>query len=104
VTTNSQDPQDRCLEPAARLQEDRGAVLAAHGASPDRVAAGIAIDAGDLLPDTASINSWTRRVHEIEPMEMLEVRLCNQIAPFILVSRLRRASCRSSSRMTFRAG
>ena len=75
--------------------------LAARSASPDRITAGTAIDAGGLLPDTASINSWTQRVHEIDAMELLEVQLCNQTAPFILVSRLRPAMAASPSRRTY---
>jgi len=75
--------------------------LAARSASPDRIAAGTAIDAGGLLPDTASINSWTRRVHEVDAMELLEVQLCNQTAPFILVSRLRPAMAASPSRRKY---
>ncbi|WP_328478288.1 SDR family NAD(P)-dependent oxidoreductase [Actinoplanes sp. NBC_00393] len=50
-----------------------------------------AIDAGGLVPDTTSTNSWSDRVHEVDPLELLEVQLCNVTAPFILVSRLRAA-------------
>ncbi|MBG0562354.1 SDR family oxidoreductase [Actinoplanes aureus] len=49
------------------------------------------IDAGGLVPDTTPTNSWSDRVHEVDPLELLEVQLCNVTAPFILVSRLRRA-------------
>jgi NAD(P)-dependent dehydrogenase (short-subunit alcohol dehydrogenase family) len=75
--------------------------LAARSASPDRITAVTAIDAGGLLPDTASINSWTQRVHEVDAMELLEVQLCNQTAPFILVSRLRPAMAASPFRRTY---
>ncbi|MBJ7340645.1 SDR family NAD(P)-dependent oxidoreductase [Mycolicibacterium sp.] len=75
--------------------------LTARSASPDRIAAGTAIDAGGLLPDTASINSWTQRVHEVDAMELLEVQLCNQTAPFILISRLRRAMAASTARRKY---
>jgi NAD(P)-dependent dehydrogenase (short-subunit alcohol dehydrogenase family) len=75
--------------------------LTARSASPDRIAAGTAIDAGGLLPDTASINSWTQRVHEVDAMELLEVQLCNQTAPFILVSRLRPAMAASLARRKY---
>jgi NAD(P)-dependent dehydrogenase (short-subunit alcohol dehydrogenase family) len=75
--------------------------LAARSASPDRIAAGTAIDAGGLLPDTAPVNSWTQRVHEVDAMELLEVQLCNQTAPFILVSRLRQAMAASPARRTY---
>jgi NAD(P)-dependent dehydrogenase (short-subunit alcohol dehydrogenase family) len=75
--------------------------LAARSASPERIAAGTAIDAGGLLPDTASVNSWTQRVHEVEALELLEVQLCNQTAPFILISRLRPAMAASPARRTY---
>jgi NAD(P)-dependent dehydrogenase (short-subunit alcohol dehydrogenase family) len=75
--------------------------LAARSASPDRIAAGTAIDAGGLLPDTASVNSWTQRVHEVDAMELLEVQLCNQTAPFILISRLRPAMAASPARRKY---
>ncbi|MEV6343663.1 SDR family NAD(P)-dependent oxidoreductase [Actinoplanes sp. NPDC051851] len=51
----------------------------------------VAIDAGGLVPDTTTTNSWSDRVHEVDPLELLEVQLCNVTAPFILVSRLRPA-------------
>ncbi|GGN06827.1 NAD(P)-dependent dehydrogenase (short-subunit alcohol dehydrogenase family) [Actinoplanes campanulatus] len=51
----------------------------------------VAIDAGGLVPDTTPTNSWSDRVHEVDPLELLEVQLCNVTAPFILVSRLRPA-------------
>ena len=75
--------------------------LTARSASPERIAAGTAIDAGGLLPDTASVNSWTQRVHEVDPMELLEVQLCNQTAPFILVSRLRPAMAAAPARRKY---
>jgi NAD(P)-dependent dehydrogenase (short-subunit alcohol dehydrogenase family) len=75
--------------------------LTARSASPERIAAGTAIDAGGLLPDTAPVNSWTQRVEEIDPLELLEVQLCNQTAPFILVSRLRPAMAASPARRKY---
>lgn len=75
--------------------------LTARSASPARIAAGTAIDAGGLLPDTAAINSWTQRVHEVDALELLEVQLCNQTAPFILVSRLRPAMAASTARRKY---
>ncbi len=65
--------------------------LTAEAASLSRLVAGTAIDAGGLVPDTAETNSWVATVDEVDPMELLEVQLCNQTAPFILVSRLRHA-------------
>ncbi len=60
-----------------------------------------AIDAGGLLPDQVDHNSWTQRVDEIDPVEMLEVQLCNTTAPFILISRLRAALAASSARRAY---
>jgi NAD(P)-dependent dehydrogenase (short-subunit alcohol dehydrogenase family) len=40
-------------------------------------------------------------VHEVDAMELLEVQLCNQTAPFILVSRLRPAMAASPARRKY---
>ena len=65
--------------------------LTAGHASLDAHLAGTAVDAGGLLPDVQVNNSWTQTVGEVDPLELLEVQLCNSIAPFLLVSRLRPA-------------
>ncbi len=65
--------------------------LSAGSASLEAHRAGTAVDAGGLLPDLQASNSWTQRVEEVDPLELLEVQLCNSTAPFILVSRLRPA-------------
>ncbi|OJF12352.1 SDR family NAD(P)-dependent oxidoreductase [Couchioplanes caeruleus] len=70
--------------------------LTGGSASPERIADSSAVDAGGLVPDLAPTNSWSDRVHEVEPLELLEVQLCNVTAPFILVSRLRAAMTRST--------
>ena len=75
--------------------------LLAGSASVDLVAAGRAIDAGGLLPDRHRVNSWTQRVNEVDPLELLEVQLCNMTAPFILVSRLRAALAASPARRKY---
>jgi NAD(P)-dependent dehydrogenase (short-subunit alcohol dehydrogenase family) len=75
--------------------------LTAGSASPARVADNTAIDAGGLVPDLHSVNSWTQRVHEVDALELLEVQLCNMTAPFILVSRLRPAMAASSARRKY---
>lgn len=49
------------------------------------------VDAGGLHPDLVSHNSWVAKVGEVDPVEMLEVQLCNATAPFILFNRLRPA-------------
>jgi len=75
--------------------------LTSGSASLARVEQGLAIDAGGLVPDLDPANSWSRRVHEIDPVELLEVQLCNAVAPFILVSRLRPCLAASSHRRTY---
>jgi NAD(P)-dependent dehydrogenase (short-subunit alcohol dehydrogenase family) len=65
--------------------------LTAGHASLEAHRAGTAVDAGGLLPDLQRTNSWTQKVEEVDPLELLEVQLCNSTAPFILVSRLRPA-------------
>ena len=75
--------------------------LVAGSASAARVAAGTAIDAGGLLPDLHTENSWTQRVHEVDALELLEVQLCNMTAPFILISRLRAALAASTARRKY---
>ena len=75
--------------------------LTAGSASADRVAAGTAIDAGGLAPDLQEDNSWSQVVDEVDPVELLEVQLCNQTAPFILISRLRSALAASEARRTY---
>lgn len=65
--------------------------LKAGSASLEAHLAGTAVDAGGLLPDVQVNNSWTQVVDEVDPLELLEVQLCNSIAPFLLVSRLRPA-------------
>lgn len=75
--------------------------LSTGSASLERIASGTAIDAGGLVPDLATINSWTQVVDEVDPLEMLEVQLCNVTAPFLLVSRLRSAMKRSTARRKY---
>jgi len=65
--------------------------LTAGSAALDRIAAGTAIDAGGLVPDLADTNSWVQTVEDVDPIELLEVQLCNSTAPFVLISRLRAA-------------
>jgi NAD(P)-dependent dehydrogenase (short-subunit alcohol dehydrogenase family) len=75
--------------------------LSAGSASPERIAADRAIDAGGLVPDLDPANSWSRVVGEVDPVELLEVQLCNQTAPFILVGRLRAALAASNARRAY---
>ena len=75
--------------------------LTAGSASPERIALGQAVDAGGLVPDPHAVNSWVQRVEEVDPVELLEVQLCNVTAPFILVGRLRPALAASPARRTY---
>ena len=75
--------------------------LNAGPASLQAHVAGTAIDAGGLLPDLHHTNSWTQTVGEVDPLELLEVRLCDSTAPFLLVSRLRPSLAASSARRTY---
>ena len=89
---------------AASIAQAEGlseSALAAGSSSLRRLAAGTAIDAGGLLPDHHRVNSWTQHVHEVEPLEMLEVQLANTTAPFLLISRLRPAMAASAARRTY---
>ncbi|MET3564571.1 NAD(P)-dependent dehydrogenase (short-subunit alcohol dehydrogenase family) [Leifsonia sp. 563] len=75
---------------AALTADDLAAVAMAAGSSSlEKHADGTAIDAGGLVPDVAHVNSWTQNIGAIDALELLEVQLCNQTAPFILIDRLR---------------
>ncbi len=75
--------------------------LTAGSASPAIAETGRAIDAGGLVPDLDPTNSWIQHVQEVDPIELLEVQLCNMTAPFILVSRLRASLASSTARRTY---
>ncbi|MEJ8646036.1 SDR family NAD(P)-dependent oxidoreductase [Streptomyces sp. MS1.HAVA.3] len=47
-----------------------------------------AVDEAGLLPETTAANSWTLRLGQIDPTELLEVQLVNAVAPFLLADRL----------------
>ncbi|GIE86897.1 SDR family oxidoreductase [Actinoplanes regularis] len=81
--------------PAAVLTAGAGALTPQQITELALTARSVAIDAGGLVPDTTATNSWSDRVHEVDPLELLEVQLCNVTAPFILVSRLRPAMAKS---------
>jgi NAD(P)-dependent dehydrogenase (short-subunit alcohol dehydrogenase family) len=86
---------------ASRADELTEQAMAAGSSSLERLAAGTAIDAGGLIPDIHHTNSWTQRVEEVDPLEMLEVQLANTTAPFLLVSKLRPSMAASSARRTY---
>ncbi len=58
-------------------------------------------DAGGLVPDLHEHNSWSQIVDEVDPVELLEVQLCNMTAPFLLVSRLRASMAASAARRKY---
>ncbi|MGX5680164.1 SDR family NAD(P)-dependent oxidoreductase [Schumannella luteola] len=86
---------------AARAEELTEQAMAAGSSSLERLAAGTAIDAGGLIPDVDDVNSWTQRVDEVDPLELLEVQLANSTAPFILISRLRPSMAASPARRKY---
>ncbi|MGB2571270.1 SDR family NAD(P)-dependent oxidoreductase [Micromonospora citrea] len=90
-------PQSAAITPQALT----ALALTSGSASPERIAAATAIDAGGLVPDLDPVNSWVQRVHEVDPIELLEVQLCNVTAPFVLVSRLRPAMAAASARRKY---
>ena len=75
--------------------------LVARSADPAHRGSGVMIDAGGLVPDVTDVNSWTQTVDGVDPLELLEVQLCNSTAPFILVSRLRASLAASPARRTY---
>lgn len=89
------------LPDASRVLELGGPHDLHPGTTLALAAQGTEIDAGGLIPDAVDHNSWTQRVEEIDPVEMLEVQLCNTTAPFILISRLRAALSASSARRKY---
>ncbi|MBB4893164.1 NAD(P)-dependent dehydrogenase (short-subunit alcohol dehydrogenase family) [Streptomyces olivoverticillatus] len=86
---------------ALSAQDVTDLALVSGSASLARIEAGTAIDAGGLVPDLDSTNSWIQTVSEVDPVELLEVQLCNSTAPFILISRLRPAMAASAARRTY---
>ncbi len=99
------------LHPAALVGSvEAHPVLETEGATAERLTteamtAGSAdlsrIDAGGLVPDRVDTNSWVQGIGEVGELELLEVQLCNQTAPYILISRLRPALAESAARRTY---
>ncbi|WP_017792115.1 SDR family NAD(P)-dependent oxidoreductase [Leucobacter salsicius] len=75
--------------------------MAPGSSSLEKHADGSAIDAGGLVPDVTHSNSWVQHVQEVDPLEMLEVQLCNTTAPFLLISRLRASMAQANARRTY---
>ncbi len=53
------------------------------------------------MPDLDPSNTWVQTVGEVDPVELLEVQLCNVTAPFVLVSRLRPAMAAAAARRKY---
>ena len=94
-------PGQGAQSPAFTAHALTALALTSGSASLDRVADQTAIDAGGLVPDLDDVNSWTRRVEQVDALELLEVQLCNSVAPFVLISRLRPALAASPARRTY---
>ena len=86
---------------AAKAEVLTEQAMTAGSSSLERHAAGTAIDAGGLIPDLHDENSWTQKVDEVDPLELLEVQLANSTAPFILISKLRPSMAASSARRKY---
>lgn len=94
-TVAEQGGQALTAEDLARL------AMAPGSSSLVKHADGTAIDAGGLVPDVNRVNSWVQSVDQVDPLEMLEVQLCNTTAPFLLISRLRASMAASSARRKY---
>jgi len=86
---------------AAKADELTELAMTAGSSSLERLEAGTAIDAGGLVPDLADTNSWVQSVDQVHPLEMLEVQLANETAPFILISKLRASLAASPARRAY---
>lgn len=83
----------RLIEAEAR--ESRLSIDAAPGFQPALPDPGLSaalsdalVDASGLMVDPSPDNSWTAKVGDIDPAEMLEVQLINAVAPYLLVDGL----------------
>jgi NAD(P)-dependent dehydrogenase (short-subunit alcohol dehydrogenase family) len=86
---------------ADRADQLTHAAMAAGSSSLERLAAGTAIDAGGLVPDLHDTNSWVQAVGDVDPIELLEVQLANETAPFILLTKLRPSLAASAARRKY---
>ncbi|MET0843039.1 MAG: SDR family NAD(P)-dependent oxidoreductase [Mycetocola sp.] len=87
--------------PALTAEDLANLAMAPGSSSLAKHADGTAIDAGGLVPDLQTTNSWVQNVEHVDPLEMLEVQLCNTTAPFLLISRLRPSLAASPARRTY---
>ncbi|HEX6353323.1 SDR family NAD(P)-dependent oxidoreductase [Actinophytocola sp.] len=77
------------LPPNVRLAPGFGRSLAlAHGHTALAGVLDEAVDEAGLVPDKASANSWSARIGELDPADLLETQLVNALAPTLLCDRL----------------
>ncbi|GAA3469682.1 SDR family NAD(P)-dependent oxidoreductase [Nonomuraea roseola] len=89
------DPLDILVNNAAQTIRRPASSYAAlaEGERPDAVpaftepVAGLP-DVSGLLPDLSPANSWSARIGDVDPVELLETQLVNAVAPFLLIDRL----------------
>ncbi|MFJ3923288.1 SDR family NAD(P)-dependent oxidoreductase [Streptomyces sp. NPDC090022] len=94
-------PESYALLAAGERTELPGRVWRAPGYTPMRAleagatggALALVLDDGEadeagMLPDLAPANSWSARIGELDPAELLETQLVNALAPALLVDRL----------------
>ncbi|HEY3867194.1 MAG TPA: SDR family NAD(P)-dependent oxidoreductase [Actinocrinis sp.] len=77
--------------PVAELEafSGRAPTYQSHAIAAAAAAAAVAgIDESGLLPDPAPANSWSARLGELDPAEVLETQLVNAVAPALLCDRL----------------
>ncbi|GAA2674306.1 MULTISPECIES: SDR family NAD(P)-dependent oxidoreductase [Actinosynnema] len=72
----------------ARLDESARPAAPARPAMPARPDTPARLDEAGLVPDTAPANSWSARLGELDPAEVLETQLVNAFAPVLLCDRL----------------
>ncbi len=77
------------LPAAARVAPGFRPMLSAGLGEADALALVLAeVDEAGLLPDTSPVNSWSARIGELDPAEVLETQLVNALAPTLLCDRL----------------
>ncbi|MEU7743674.1 SDR family NAD(P)-dependent oxidoreductase [Nonomuraea sp. NPDC049158] len=74
--------------PAIAALSDSGQAVTRRDTLEELFPAGRTDETGQPL-DLRDRNSWSLRLHEVDPAEWLEVQLVNSFAPFLLTSRLR---------------
>lgn len=71
------------------VDDYRPALTSLPESSASPAALMLSTDATGALLEPGWANSWTARLGQVDPVEVLEVQLVNVVAPFLLVDRLR---------------